>query len=43
MIAAVASLGEFQAFSDGDPLVRSGVFERIEIFEWRPTAGNCSK
>lgn len=39
IIAKVNTLDEFKSFSDGDPFVRSGVYEAVNIFEWRPTTG----
>ncbi|MDR9763308.1 YciI family protein [Rhizobium redzepovicii] len=39
VIAEVETLAEFEAFSAGDPFVRSGVYASVEIFEWRPTLG----
>ncbi len=39
LIADVESLKEFILFSDGDPFVRTGVYQAVKIFEWQPTAG----
>ena len=39
VIAEVETLAEFEAFSAGDPFVRSGVYGSVDIYEWRPTFG----
>ncbi|AHG49749.1 hypothetical protein RLEG12_02395 (plasmid) [Rhizobium leguminosarum bv. trifolii CB782] len=39
VIAEVETLAEFEAFSAGDPFVRSGVYGSVDLFEWRPTFG----
>ncbi|MEH7911547.1 YciI family protein [Rhizobium laguerreae] len=39
VIAQVDTLAEFEAFSAGDPFVRSGVYASVNIFEWRPSFG----
>lgn len=39
VIAQVETLAEFEAFSAGDPFVRSGVYGSVDIFEWRPSFG----
>ncbi|MGO4569565.1 YciI family protein [Rhizobium sp. 2YAF20] len=39
VIAEVETLAEFEAFSAGDPFVRSGVYDSIDVFEWRPSFG----
>ncbi|MBY5864016.1 YciI family protein [Rhizobium leguminosarum] len=38
-IAQVETLAEFEAFSAGDPFVRSGIYASVDIFEWRPSFG----
>jgi uncharacterized protein YciI len=40
VIAEVEAMEEFLVFSEGDPFVSSGVYDRIEIFEWRPSFGS---
>ncbi|EJC85508.1 hypothetical protein Rleg4DRAFT_7394 [Rhizobium leguminosarum bv. trifolii WSM2297] len=39
VIAEVEALAEFEAFSAGDPFVRSGVYSSVDLFEWRPSFG----
>lgn len=39
VIAEVETLAEFEAFSAGDPFVRSGVYGSVDVFEWRPAFG----
>ncbi|NNU64125.1 YciI family protein [Rhizobium sp. WYCCWR 11152] len=39
VMARVETLAEFEAFSAGDPFVRSGVYASVDIFEWRPSFG----
>jgi len=39
VIAEVETLAAFEAFSAGDPFVRSGIYASVDIFEWRPSFG----
>lgn len=40
IIAEVEAIEEFIKFSEADPFVSSGVYDQVEIFEWRPSFGS---
>ncbi|NTJ43769.1 YciI family protein [Agrobacterium larrymoorei] len=40
LIAEVDTLEQFEEFSASDPFVAAGVYESVEIVEWRPSFGN---
>ncbi|MES5047254.1 YciI family protein [Rhizobium nepotum] len=42
VIAEVETLAQFEEFSAADPFVSAGVYESVEIFEWRPSLGDLA-
>ncbi|WP_284777920.1 YciI family protein [Agrobacterium sp. lyk4-40-TYG-31] len=40
VVAEVVSLDDMHAFSAGDPFVINGVYNRVNVFEWKPTISN---
>lgn len=40
VVAEVGSLKEFEDFSEADPFVVHGVYETVDIYEWRATIDN---